>query len=190
MATPIPTNRPFDPAWATRCTSCSTAPYAEKAWGLPGNAIAADQANRRVNQRGLIDLLRLAAGLGEGKHYFYPDGGFGQIPAAYAQALAAHERATVHCDARVEAVVCGEHMVQTVQYQHTGETLSAEAAHLVWSAPLPPLLQIMRPAAPDTLLQAAAKLRYRAVVLCYVALRTPQVGAADTYYFPQREFPF
>jgi protoporphyrinogen oxidase len=38
--------------------------------------------------------------------------------------------------------------------------------------------------------RAAACLRYRAVVLCYVTLNTPSVGLPDTYYFPERRFPF
>ena len=38
--------------------------------------------------------------------------------------------------------------------------------------------------------RAAARLRYRAVVLCYVSLNVPSVGLPDTYYFPERRFPF
>jgi len=60
----------------------------------------------------------------------------------------------------------------------------------VWSAPLPELLRRLDPLPPPHVRETSEALRYRAVVLVYVALRRPRVGLPDTYYFPEPEFPF
>ncbi|MCX6022044.1 MAG: FAD-dependent oxidoreductase, partial [Chloroflexi bacterium] len=165
-------------------------PYAEKVWGLPGEQIAAGQAERRVNQRGLMDLLRQAAGRGSGRSYYYPRGGFGRIAEAYGAALDAHPAARVVRNAAVEAVRWSEGRIVSVQATLDGAAETLEADHLVWTAPLPELVRRLDPSPPPDVPAAAAGLRQRAVVLCYVVLNRPRVGYADTYYFPEGRFPF
>ncbi|MGH2367755.1 MAG: protoporphyrinogen/coproporphyrinogen oxidase [Chloroflexota bacterium] len=170
-------------------------PYAEKVWGVAGTEIAADQAEKRVNQRGVADLLRSAFGRGPGRWYYYPEGGFGRIPAAYHHALRRGElarRARVACATTVEAVEWDDRGVRAVRYAPNDGGLAEWTAldHLVWTAPLPELVRRLQPAAPLEVRCAAQRLRHRAVVLCYVVLNVPRVGTADTYYFPERRFPF
>jgi len=157
-------------------------PYAEKVWGLPGSKIAAEQADKRVNQRGVLDFLRLAAGRGAGGAFFYPRHGFGQIPAAYATAVAARSNVQLQCGAGVERI----------EWRHDRITAVDGVApdHLVWSAPLPELIRRLSPPPPPAVLAAAGGLRYRGVVLLYLGLAQAHVGTADTYYFPERGVPF
>jgi protoporphyrinogen oxidase len=159
------------------------APYAEKVWGRPGGDIDVEQAERRVNQRGLADLLRLALGRAPGRYYLYPRAGFGRIPGAYADALATRESVRIDCSTSIDRVAWRADRVTRV-----GDDEPVD--HLVWSAPLPELVRRLDPAPPDDVLAAAAYLTYRAVVLFYVVLQRPRVGNADTYYFPQRCYPF
>jgi protoporphyrinogen oxidase len=162
-------------------------PFAEKVWGRPGTEIAADQAERRVNQRGPLDLLRQALGRGRGRSYYYPRGGFGQIPEAYARALATRPSVRLDCNTTIERITWSGETISSVGFQGG----SAEPVdHLVWSAPLPALVNALDPAPPVEVLSAAHALRYRAVVVCYVVLERDRVGTADTYYFPERRFPF
>jgi protoporphyrinogen oxidase len=58
------------------------------------------------------------------------------------------------------------------------------------TAPVTELIRRLDPPPPESVRRAAARLRYRAVVLCYVTLNVPAVGLPDTYYFPERRFPF
>lgn len=157
-------------------------PYAEKVWGLPGRQIAAEQADKRVNQRGLLDLLRMALGRGAGGTFLYPKYGFGQIPAAYAHALSGRTNVRIECGASVDSIEWRGEVVDRVN------TLPVD--HLVWSAPLPELVRRLDPPPPADVVSAARALRYRGVVLLYVALDLPRVGDADTYYFPERRVPF
>jgi protoporphyrinogen oxidase len=80
--------------------------------------------------------------------------------------------------------------VTRVRYGRGGSAHAAEAEHLIWTAPLPELIRRLDPPAPAEVQKAVARLRHRGVVLCYVALGVPRVGEADTYYFPERRFPF
>lgn len=164
-------------------------PYAEKAWGLPGEEISADQADRRVNQRGPGDLLRAALGRNAGSFY-YPDGGFGRIPAAYAEALGRLPAVDVQCRVSVETVEWAPGRAVALTYRRDGVPRRLEIDHLIWSAPVTALIECLRPAVPAGLIAATGRLRFRAIVLAYVTLSVPRVGLADTYYFPEREFPF
>ncbi|MBI2954119.1 MAG: FAD-dependent oxidoreductase [Chloroflexi bacterium] len=165
-------------------------PYAEKVWGLPGSLIAADQAERRVNQRGLADFVRLALGRNAAGQYLYPRGGFGRIPAVYAQALASMPGANVECSADVEKIEWGPDGLRTIHYSKGDRRVQARADQLIWTASIPELMRRLDPAPPRDIQEAASHLRYRAVVLCYVVLAIPCVGQADTYYFPESRFPF
>ncbi|MBI3964237.1 MAG: FAD-dependent oxidoreductase [Chloroflexi bacterium] len=165
-------------------------PYAEKVWGLPGSQIAADQAELRVNQRGVVDILRLVLSRRRGRSYWYPRGGFGRIPAAYAGALARESTVRVEHSVTVEAVERSANRIVAVRYQRAGQSVRVPTDHLIWSAPLPELIRRLDPPVPTEVATAMGDLRYRAVVLCYLALAVPRIGAADTYYFPEPEFPF
>jgi protoporphyrinogen oxidase len=164
-------------------------PYAEKVWGRSGVEIAAEQADRRVNQRGLGDAVRLALGRGR-HHYLYPRGGFGRIPAAYATALAATPQVEVAVGQSIERVLWGDGRVRALVAAGQAGSRTLALDHLVWSAPITELVRRLDPAPPMRIVEAAGSLRYRAVVLCYVTLARERVGNADTYYFPERAFPF
>jgi protoporphyrinogen oxidase len=165
-------------------------PYAQKVWGLPTTQIAADQAERRVNQRGLSDLIRLTLGRGPGQGYYYPRGGFGRIPAAYAAVLEQRPTVRIDCSVSVERITWQQAGIRSVACRIGSDLMTVPLDHLIWSAPLPELLRRFDPPPPAEVLAAASELRYRALVLCYIALDRPRVGTFDTYYFPERRYPF
>jgi protoporphyrinogen oxidase len=165
-------------------------PYAEKAWGLPGSQIAADQADRRVNQKGLGDLARAALGRGIGRYYYYPTGGFGEIPGAYLRTLQQRPNVTVECGTSVDEVAPQTGGLVKLRTLTSSGSQEREFDRLVWSAPVQHLPSLMRPAPPEPVLRAATSLASRAVVLAYAVVPRDRVGSADTYYFPERQFPF
>jgi protoporphyrinogen oxidase len=163
-------------------------PYAEKVWGLPGNELAAEQANRRVNQRGVRDILRLVARSGRQSHYYYPAGGFGRIPEAYVQALKSRMNVTLVSSASITAVRAVGGSVAQLTYTRGDVATTIDVDQLVWSAPVTELARLA--GARSEVQQAAGRLRYRSLVLAYLQLPISHLGDADTYYFPERRFPF
>jgi protoporphyrinogen oxidase len=60
---------------------------------------------------------------------------------------------------------------------------------LLSTVPLTLLTRMMRPAAPDEVLASTAALRYRSMILIYVALSTNQFTEYDAHYFPGSDIP-
>ncbi len=164
-------------------------PYAEKVWGLTGDEIAVEQAERRVNQRGPLDFMKMLVGASPSRRFLYPRGGFGRIPHAYAEALATRPNVQVLCASAVESLRLEGGAVRELKYLVDGGVQTVTPEHVVWSAPLADLVRLAE-SSPESVRHASAELRTRAVIIAYAEIRRPYVGKADTYYFPEKRFPF
>lgn len=168
-------------------------PYAEKIWGLPPDELAAEQAHRRVSANSPGRLVRKVLGQvpgfrapGAGR-FFYPRRGYGQISEAYAGAAVEHGT-----DLRLETTATELHAPPSpdgswrLLAEHGGATETFEA-DLVWSTiPLTLLGRMTRPAPPASVMEAAAALDYRAMMLVYVELPVDRFSDYDAHYFPGR----
>jgi protoporphyrinogen oxidase len=158
------------------------APFAVKLWGLPGHAIDAEQARRRVTAdtpwKIAARMLR-GAGDGQGKVFRYPRRGFGQLTEAVAQAAAdAGARIEVRTEAAAVRPGADRVLVGT-----TGREISA--GHVFSTVPLTVLARIAEPAPPPAVLADAAGLRFRAMVLVYLVLDGPRPWTPyDAHYLP------
>ncbi len=165
------------------------APYAEKVWGLPGELIAVEQAARRVNQRGPLDLLRTFRRAHPSRHFLYPRGGFGRIPEAYVGVLRQRPNVRLCAGAVIQGLLLDRGGVREVVYEHGECRATVAPEHVVWTAPLSDLVRLAD-AAPTPVREAVAGLQMRAVVIAYAQLARDAVGIADTSYFPESRFPF
>lgn len=167
-------------------------PYARKLWGLPVEELAADQASRRVSAASLAKMLRrllaavpgLSTGM-SGQAYYYPKRGFGQICTALERSVV-ERGGHVHFGARVGSI-------RVSQGRATGLRLRTGSASTVHSVdttqvfstiPLTELASIS-PWFPPAIRSAAGALRYRAMIYCYLVLRTSQFTPYDAHYFPE-----
>ena len=162
------------------------APYAVKLWGLPGERISADQAAKRVTAdtpaRLAARLLRHRPGgvrTGPGQVFHYPRRGFGQIADALAGA-AADAGAEIRTGTPVTALEHDRNGVVAVTVG--GDTVRAR--HAFSTVPLPLLARIARPGPPGGVLGAAARLRFRAMVLVYLLHRGGRWTRYDAHYLP------
>jgi protoporphyrinogen oxidase len=165
------------------------APYAVKLWGLPGERIAAEQARRRVTAdtpwKVLHRVLRSAVhgASAPGRVFYYPRRGFGQIADALAEAATA---AGTQIRLGTTAVSLS-----------TGSTVSVglsdgsrlRARHVFSTVPLPVLGRITQPPPPEGALQAAARLRFRAMVLVYLVQEGGRFSPYDAHYLPGPHTP-
>jgi protoporphyrinogen oxidase len=161
------------------------APYAEKLWGLPGAQIDPEQARVRVTAdtpfKVAARVLRRQPD-GQGRMFYYPRRGFGQIVEALADA-ATDAGADIQVSAEATEVHAGPGSVRV-------ETISGrdvEARRVFSTLPLPVLARLTRPAPPPAALDDAAALRFRAMVLVYLVYDGGRWSPFDAHYLPGRE---
>ncbi len=169
-------------------------PYARKIWGVEPEALSGMQARRRVSANSFGKLIQRVAkqipGLrspGSGR-FFYPRQGFGQITEAYARA-AAVAGADLRLGTRVTALQPPDHASSAwiIGAQCGPDALELRVDH-VWSTlPITTLPRIIKTGVPTEVMQAAKDLRFRAMVLIYLALNLDRFTEFDAHYFPQAE---
>ena len=167
------------------------APYALKLWGLPGEQISADQAAKRVTAdtpwKVAARVLRAdrAARAGQGRIFHYPRRGFGQIVEALAEA-AGEAGADLRLGAEVTEVRhLGPGGVDVV----TAAGQSLRTGRLFSTAPIPVLARLVRPGPPSSVLAAAGKLTFRAMVLVFIEHHGGRWTTYDAHYLPGLETP-
>lgn len=158
------------------------APYAEKLWGLPGERISGEQARRRVTAdtpwKIASRMLRGRRGAGQGRVFYYPRRGYGQIAEALADAA----------DAAGASILTG---TPVDEIDLTGDSVRAaaggthvEAPHAFSTVPLSALATLTRPGPPRSVVDAAAQLRFRAMVLVYLVHSGGRWTPYDAHYIP------
>ncbi len=166
------------------------APYAEKLWGLSGEQISADQAAKRVTAdtpwKVAARVLRIdrAARGGQGRIFHYPRLGFGQIVEALAEAAVA-AGAEIRLEAEVTSISQGPETVRVSVARGSG----VAASHAFSTVPMPVLARLADPGPGAKVLEAARRLRFRAMVLVYVEHRGGRWTPYDAHYFPGAETP-
>jgi protoporphyrinogen oxidase len=172
-------------------------PYARKIWGLEPDDLAAEQAQRRVSAGSLAKLVRrllpgaggAAGGAARRGTFFYPRGGFGRISERIAEA-ALEEGARLHLETSVERVRVEPAGSFELEIKTPSGAQRLAADH-VWSTiPVGALARRLDPAPPAAVLDAAARLELRAMLLVYLVLGTQRFSEYDAHYFPGPEVPF
>jgi len=163
-------------------------PYAVKLWGLTGERIDAAQARRRVSADTPWKVAARIAGRrrgdGQGQVFRYPRRGFGQIAEALAEGAVA-AGADVRLGSAVEEVRLDDGGV-TVR---TAEGAQTRAPHAFSTLPLPVLARVTSPGPSLAAVEAAGRLRFRAMVLVYVVHEGGRWTEYDAHYLPGPETP-
>jgi len=167
-------------------------PYARKIWGLAPKELDVEQARRRVSAGSLGKMvgkvLNTLPGFkkpGAGRFY-YPRNGFGAISDSYhAAAVAAGARIMLATQLTGIELNGGGGVRLSVKHAGGEETLTARQA--LSTIPIPVLARLIRPAAPAAVMESAASLRFRSMILIYMVLETEQFTEFDAHYFPDAE---
>ena len=156
------------------------APYARKLYGLDAAELTAELADRRVSAASPMQVMAKArrARRPEGRRFFYPRRGYGQISERLSEAAVAAgadlrlsqpiDRIAERGD-RIEAVGPG----------------AAVAADLVLSTmPRPALIKALDPPPEPEVVEAVARLRVRAMTLVYLVVPRDSYTSFNVHYFP------
>ena len=163
--------------------------YSEKLWGLPCHQLSPDISGARLKGLNLTTFVLEALGHQRAKtrhldgSFLYPRLGFGMIAEKLADACG---RANIRLGAQVTKILHDQRQVAALEL-NGGEVVPVN--EVISTLPLPLWLRLMQPAPAPALLELAASLRFRNVVLVALFLRKPRLSANGSVYFPDPEFP-
>jgi protoporphyrinogen oxidase len=167
-------------------------PFSEKLWGLGASELSPDIAGRRLPGFRLGSLLRETLfGARRADHlegrFLYPRRGYGQIVDAIAGTLGPGR---LRCGSRVTRVETKGTQVTRVRFERDGAEHALAPAGVVSTLPITLLARMLDPAPPGPVLEAAARLRFRDMVLVTLLLDQDSVSEAACTYFPDPSFEF
>ena len=174
-------------------------PYTKKVWGRDPNELSASWAAQRVAVVDLWDLLFRMLKIRQGDNgfhhsefkddFWYPRNGIGQISEAM-QARATAHGANLMTGARITGVEHRDGRIVAVHYQRDGREFVEPCEAVVSSLPLPLLVRLLTPAAPEDVMRSATALSYRAMIFCFVEIDKPGVSDDHWTYFPDERIIF
>ena len=182
--------------WATATFGRSVAeafliPFSEKLWGLPAGELSPEIAGRRLPGFTLAGIAREVLFGRKADHlegrFLYPRHGYGQIVDAMAARLTPGR---LRCGARVTRLRVEKDGVRAVEYESDGRRRIIEPAAVANTLPLTLVVRMVDPVPPEAVRLAAARLRFRDVILVALFFDQPAISDAVCTYFPQRELAF
>ncbi|MFK7740950.1 MAG: FAD-dependent oxidoreductase [Planctomycetota bacterium] len=170
--------------------------YSEKIWGIPCAEIHPDWARQRISGLNLWSVLTKAIGLGGKKgpkslvdEFYYPQYGTGRIYEEIGKHLV-DSGTEIVTSSRPVAVRHNGKRVTEVDIETPDGTKTVKPDNVVESVPLTAFLDLLDPAPPAEVLQAAKNLRWRAQVYLFLTLDKEQVTKDNWIYFPEKDIPF
>lgn len=158
-------------------------PYARKIWGVDPEELSAEQARRRVGARSAAKIVTKVLRR-KGTRFWYPAGGYGRISEALADG-AQRAGADVRYGAGVAQLALAADGVQA-----TLDDGSEVHATRAWSTiPVTALARMCDPGPPSDVLDAAASLRFRSMVLVYLVVASDRYTEYDAHYLPEEWTP-
>jgi protoporphyrinogen oxidase len=163
-------------------------PYTHKLWGLHPSLISADWARERISLLDLGDVLLRLLRLRRrpvrtyARGYRYPRFGMGQLYRAMAEEVRSRG-GIVLAGARATGLETRGDRVTAVRVAASdGTTERIPVGELLSTMPLPELVRMLRPDAPPTILAAARRLRFRALVFVNLMLARRDVSENTWMY--------
>ncbi len=169
--------------------------YSEKVWGVGCDRISADWVAQRIRGLSLGVAVKNALFKVCGKdlptladHFLYPSLGIGRIAERLLEGTG--ERGTLHADTRVTRVYHSDGRIERVEaHNHKGPVVT-EGDEFVSSIPLNTLVGMLVPEAPWEVRDAAARLRYRDLVVVAIPVDRETATDQSWIYFPEKSVPF
>ncbi len=169
--------------------------YTAKIWGIPPSTISKDWAAQRISILSLGDAIRQLVFKPKEdprtytRKYYYCDRGIGRISERMVEQIVAHG-GNVRFSCPVTGVGLEDGRVRSVTVSENGEEKRLDCDLLINTIPITDLVQMMSPEAPADVIDAARKLRHRAMVFLFVVLNQEKVSDNDALYVPEPKYTF
>lgn len=153
--------------------------YTEKVWGTPCTKLSADWAAQRIRNLSLGRAVMHALGIGKGgkvasliEQFHYPRLGPGQMYEAMLD-RATRQGTKVRLNHTTTEIHQAHNRVTGLKAMARGEEVMLSCSHCFSSMPLNELVLKMNPPAPEAVLDAARRLRYRSIITVNLLFKKP-----------------
>ena len=170
-------------------------PYTEKACGLPCSEMSADWGVGRVGIQNLLEAVGKAvlrprdSPRTYATQFYYPKRGIGTIATNLAQRVIQGD-SKILLGWEVEEVRWNQGAIKSVLIDNGSSQLELTADQFVSTVPITLFVSLMRPRIPPGILEAAANLRYRALVCILLTVDRKSITDDNWIYFPDRDIIF
>ena len=168
--------------------------YSEKVWGIPSSSVSAEWVAQRIAGLSLWEAVKNAFSRRSGAgistladRFLYPRLGIGQLSERLQREI--ETRNDVRTGTSVLAIRHAGRRVARVLVGNGRDVYDIEADRFIASIPLTALVRALSPAPPDSVMNAAANLRFRDLVVVTVMLDRPRVTDLSWLYLPEKTIP-
>jgi len=168
--------------------------YSEKVWGLGCDQISMEWVSQRIKGLSLGSAIRNAFFKFTGKgidtltdEFIYPSMGIGVISDKLRAGI--EKKNPVLTNTSVRQVNHEDLHIRSIIAENCKDSYDITGQEFISSIPLTRLVQMLNPAAPDDILDAASMLRYRDLVLVTIMLDRDRVSDLTWIYLPDKDIP-
>jgi len=169
--------------------------YSEKVWGIGCDRIAKEWVEQRIQNLSLGQAVREAftrsgvkAARTLARRFLYPPSGIGAIADGLKAGI--EKRNPIATGARITRLDRRGGRIEKVIAQFGDKALDFRGQNVISTIPLNVLVRLLSPKAPDAVLDAANRLRYRDLVIVTLMIDRDRVTDQTWIYFPEKEIPF
>ncbi len=166
--------------------------YSEKVWGIECNRISEEWVSQRINGLSLGVAIKNAFFKFSGQEvntlvdrFIYPRMGIGQISDRLKSEI--ERENTVLTNTRALRINHKNFVINNVIAGNCERTYDVKGSEFVSSIPLPALVRMLTPSAPEDILNAVSKLRYRDLVIVTIMLDRERVTDLTWMYLPGQD---
>ncbi len=169
--------------------------YSEKVWGIDCSRISATWVAQRIKGLSMATALKNAFFKFSGKNlttltdrFLYPSLGIGRLSDRLREEIGRGN--DVFTDAMVECVNHSDFRVQSITVRNQGQAITITADEFISSIPITKLVSMLNPSPPAGILETAAKLRYRDLVVVAIMVDRERITDQTWIYIPEQKIPF
>ncbi len=169
--------------------------YSQKVWGVPCEEISAEWVAQRIQGLSLEVALRNAFSRGRvrpprtlEREFLYPSEGIGRIAQRLKEEINIKNK--VMCGVQVRRILHQGAKIKRVKALRGSKALSLEARAFISTIPITDLVWMLEPKPPADVLRAAARLRFRDLVVVCVMLDMERATEQSWIYIPEQHIPF
>jgi len=170
--------------------------YSEKVWGIDCQNISKDWVAKRIDGLSLWQFIQHSLVKFRTNKvktltdtFSYPRLGIGQLSDRMNDLIIT--RNSVRTEASVDKIFHAEGKIAGIQFTDTYEKKhSIQGTNYISSIPVTNLIEKMTPTPPDRVLNAAAKIRFRSLVIVALFINKKSMTDLTWMYFPGNDIPF